>query len=87
MAEHLERKRAVRRLEENPDVLRVLIEQCALSDADKQMLMMVHVKQMDQTCIADFLGMSVQNMRKRYAAAVLKLYRLAVLRRYLEENS
>lgn len=85
MGEHLDRKHAIRRLEENPDVLRVLIEQCALSDADKQMLMMVHFRQMDQNCIADFMGMSVQNMRKRYAAAVLKLYRLAVIRAYLEE--
>lgn len=85
MGEHLDRKHAVQRLEENPDVLRVLIEQCALSDMDKQMLMMVHFRQMDQNCIADFLGMSVQNMRKRYAAAVLKLYRLAVIRQYLQE--
>lgn len=85
MGEHLDRKHAVQRLEENPDVLRILIEQCALSDMDKQMLMMVHFKQMDQNCIADFLGMSVQNMRKRYAAAVLKLYRLAVIREYLQE--
>lgn len=85
MGEHLDRKHAIRRLEENPDVLRVLIEQCALSDADKQILMMVHFRQMDQNCIADFMGMSVQNMRKRYAAAVLKLYRLAVLRQYLQE--
>lgn len=85
MGEHLDRKHAVQRLEENPDVLRVLIEQCALSDMDKQMLMMVHFKDMDQNCIADFMGMSVQNMRKRYAAAVLKLYRLAVIRQYLEE--
>ena len=66
-------------------MLRILIEQCALSDMDKQMLMMVHFKQMDQNCIADFMGMSVQNMRKRYTAAVLKLYRLAVLRQYLQE--
>lgn len=85
MGEHLDRKHAVQRLEENPDVLRVLIEQCALSDMDKQMLMMVHFRQMDQNCIADFLGMSVQNMRKRYTAAVLKLYRLAVIREYLQE--
>lgn len=85
MGEHLDRKHAIRRLEENPDVLRVLIEQCALSDMDKQMLMMVHFRQMDQNCIADFMGMSVQNMRKRYTAAVLKLYRLAVIRQYLEE--
>ena len=85
MGEHLRRKLAVQNLEENPDVLRILIEQCALSDMDKQMLMMVHFKQMDQNCIADFLGMSVQNMRKRYTAAVLKLYRLAVLRQYLQE--
>lgn len=85
MGEHLDRKHAVQRLEENPDVLQVLIEQCALSDTDKQMLMMVHFRQMDQNCIADFLGMSVQNMRKRYAAAVLKLYRLAVIREFLQE--
>ena len=85
MGEHLRRKHAVQNLEENPDVLRILVEQCALSDMDKQMLMMVHFKQMDQNCIADFLGMSVQNMRKRYTAAVLKLYRLAVLRQYLQE--
>ncbi len=85
MGEHLDRKHAVQRLEENPDVLRVLIEQCALSDMDKQMLMMVHFKGMDQNCIADFMGMSVQNMRRRYAAAVLKLYRLAVIREYLQE--
>lgn len=85
MGEHLDRKHAVQRLEENPDVLRVLIEQCALSDMDKQMLMMVHFRQMDQNCIADFLGMSVQNMRKRYTAAVLKLYRLAVIREFLQE--
>ena len=85
MGEHLRRKHAVQNLEENPDVLRILIEQCALSDMDKQMLMMVHFKQMDQNCIADFMGMSVQNMRKRYTAAVLKLYRLAVLRQYLQE--
>lgn len=85
MGEHLRRKHAVQNLEENSDVLRILIEQCALSDMDKQMLMMVHFKQMDQNCIADFLGMSVQNMRKRYTAAVLKLYRLAVLRQYLQE--
>jgi DNA-directed RNA polymerase specialized sigma24 family protein len=85
MGEHLDRKHAVQRLEENPDVLRVLIEQCALSDMDKQMLMMVHFKDMDQNCIADFMGMSVQNMRKRYVAAVLKLYRLAVIREYLQE--
>ena len=85
MGEHLDRKHAVQRLEENPDVLRVLIEQCALSDMDKQMLMMVHFRQMDQNCIADFLGMSVQNMRKRYTAAVLKLYRLAVVREFLQE--
>lgn len=85
MGEHLDRKHAVQRLEENPDVLRVLIEQCALSDMDKQMLMMVHFRQMDQNCIADFLGMSVQNMRKRYVAAVLKLYRLAVIREFLQE--
>lgn len=85
MGEHLDRKHAVQHLEENPDVLRILIEQCALSDMDKQMLMMVHFKQMDQNCIADFMGMSVQNMRKRYTAAVLKLYRLAVIRQYLEE--
>lgn len=85
MGEHLDRKHAIRRLEENPDVLRVLIEQCALSDADKQILMMVHFRKMDQNCIADFMGMSVQNMRKRYTAAVLKLYRLAVLRQYLQE--
>ena len=85
MGEHLRRKHAVQNLEENPDVLRILIEQCALSDMDKQMLMMIHFKQMDQNCIADFLGMSVQNMRKRYTAAVLKLYRLAVLRQYLQE--
>lgn len=85
MGEHLDRKHAVQRLEENPDVLRILIEQCALSDMDKQMLMMVHFQQMDQDCIADFMGMSVQNMRKRYAAAVLKLYRLAVIRQHLEE--
>lgn len=85
MGEHLDRKHAVQRLEENPDVLQVLIEQCALSDMDKQMLMMVHFRQMDQNCIADFLGMSVQNMRKRYAAAVLKLYRLAVIREFLQE--
>ena len=85
MGEHLDRKHAVQRLEENPDVLRLLIEQCALSDMDKQMLMMVHFRQMDQNCIADFLGMSVQNMRKRYTAAVLKLYRLAVIREYLQE--
>lgn len=85
MGEHLDRKHAVQRLEENPDVLRVLIEQCALSDMDKQMLMMVHFRKMDQNCIADFMGMSVQNMRKRYTAAVLKLYRLAVIREYLQE--
>ena len=85
MGEHLDRKHAVQRLEENPDVLRVLIEQCALSDMDKQMLMRVHFRQMDQNCIADFLGMSVQNMRKRYTAAVLKLYRLAVIREFLQE--
>ena len=85
MGEHIRRKHAVKNLEENPDVLRILIEQCALSDMDKQMLMMVHFKQMDQNCIADFMGMSVQNMRKRYTAAVLKLYRLAVLRQYLQE--
>ena len=85
MGEHLRRKHAVQHLEENPDVLRILIEQCALSDMDKQMLIMVHFKQMDQDCIADFMGMSVQNMRKRYTAAVLKLYRLAVLRQYLQE--
>ena len=85
MGDHLDRKHAVQRLEENPDVLRVLIEQCALSDMDKQMLIMVHFRQMDQNCIADFLGMSVQNMRKRYTAAVLKLYRLAVIREYLQE--
>lgn len=85
MGEHLRRKHAVQNLEENPDVLRILIEQCALSDMDKQMLMMVHFKKLDQNCIADFMGMSVQNMRKRYTAAVLKLYRLAVLRQYLQE--
>jgi Mor family transcriptional regulator len=85
MGEHLDRKHAVQRLEENPDVLRVLIEQCALSDMDKQMLMMVHFRKMDQNCIADFMGMSVQNMRKRYTAAVLKLYRLAVIREFLQE--
>ena len=85
MGEHLRRKHAVQNLEENPDVLRILIEQCALSDMDKQMLMMVHFKKMDQNCIADFMGMSVQNMRKRYTASVLKLYRLAVLRQYLQE--
>lgn len=85
MGEHLRRKHAVQNLEENPDVLRILIEQCALSDMDKQMLMMAHFKKMDQNCIADFMGMSVQNMRKRYTAAVLKLYRLAVLRQYLQE--
>ena len=85
MGEHIRRKHAIQNLEENPDVLRILIEQCALSDMDKQMLMMVHFKKMDQNCIADFMGMSVQNMRKRYTAAVLKLYRLAVLRQYLQE--
>lgn len=85
MGDHLDRKHAVQRLERNPDVLRALIEQCALSDSDKEMLMMVHFRQMDQNTIADFQGMSVQNMRKRYAGAVLKLYRLAVIRQYLEE--
>lgn len=30
MGEHLDRKHALQHLEENPDVLRILIEQCAL---------------------------------------------------------
>lgn len=85
MGEHLDRKHAIKRLEENPDVLRVLIEQCALSEEDKRMLIMVHFRQMDQHCVADFMGMSVQNMRKRYAEAIRKLYRLAVIREHLRE--
>lgn len=85
MGEHLTEKHAVKWLEaENPDALRILIAQCALSEEDKRLLCMVHFQQMDQNCVADFLGMSVQNMRKRYYAALHKLYRLAVLRAYLQ---
>lgn len=84
MGEHLDRKHAVERLEEDPDRLRELIESCALREEDKKILIMVHLRKMDQYCIADFMGMSVQNMRKRYAEALRKLYRLAVIREYLQ---
>ena len=85
MEGHLTRKHAIKWLEaENPDALRILIDQCALSEEDKRLLYMMHMQQMDQNCVADFLGMSVQNMRKRYYAALHKLYCLAVLREYLQ---
>lgn len=80
MEDHLTRKHAIRSLEENPDKLKSLISQCALRQEDMQILYMVHIEQHDQYYIADMLGMSVQNMRKRYTEALKKLYRLALIR-------
>lgn len=83
MGEHLDRKHAIKLLEEDPDTLKMLISQCAIRKEDAQILYMVHIEQHDQYYVADMLGMSVQNMRKRYTEALRKLYRLAVLREYI----
>lgn len=80
MGDHLERKHDIRRLEEDPDALKLLIGQCAIREEDARILYMVHVEQHDQYYIADTLGMSVQNMRKRYTAALKKLHTLARIR-------
>jgi DNA-directed RNA polymerase specialized sigma24 family protein len=80
MEDHLTRKHAIRSLETEPDTLKSLISQCALRKEDMQILYMVHIEQHDQYYIADMLGMSVQNMRKRYTEALKKLYRLALIR-------
>lgn len=83
MGEHLDRKHAIKLLEEDPDTLKMLISQCAIRKEDAKILYMVHIEQHDQYYVADMLGMSVQNMRKRYTEALRKLYRLAVLREYI----
>lgn len=83
MGDHLDRKHDIRRLEEDPDTLKLLIGQCAIREEDARILYMVHVEQHDQYYIADMLGMSVQNMRKRYTAALKKLHTLAQIRHML----
>lgn len=84
MGDHLERKHDIRRLEEDPDALKALISQLAIREEDARILYMVHVEQHDQFYIADMLGMSVQNMRKRYTAALKKLHTLARIRHMLQ---
>lgn len=84
MGEHLLRKHAIAALEEDPDTLKVLITQCAIREEDMKILYMVHIEKRDQYFVADMLGMSVQNMRKRYTESLRKLYRLAVLREYIQ---
>lgn len=83
MGDHLDRKHDIRRLEEDPDRLKELIGQCAISREDARMLYMVHIEQQDQSFIADTMGMSVQNMRRRYTAALKKLHRLAQIKQAL----
>lgn len=85
MADHIKRKHAIAAVED-VNVLKSLIQQCALREVDAKILYMVHVEGRDQCYIADILGMSVQNMRKRYYAALQKLYRLAQIRDMVEKQ-
>lgn len=85
MADHMKRKHAIEAMED-VNVLKSLIQQCALKEVDAKILYMVHVEGQDQCYIADILGMSVQNMRKRYYAALTKLYRLAQIRNMIEKQ-
>lgn len=48
MGEHLDRKHAIKLLEEDPDTLKTLISQCAIRKEDAQILYMVHIEQHDQ---------------------------------------
>lgn len=76
MEGHLSRKHEIAEIED-VEVLKELIRRCALQEVDAKILYMAHVERQDQYYIADKLGMSVQNVRKRYYAALAKLYRLA----------
>lgn len=85
MGDHLDRKHELLKLaKRNPDAVKELIQQCAIRKEDAQILYYIYVEKQDQYYVADVLGMSVQNVRKRYCSATENLHCLAALRELLK---
>lgn len=84
MEGHLGRKHDIQKLAvRDPDTLKLLIGQCAIREDDAKILYMIHFQGHDQDYVADILGMSVQNVRKRYYKCLENLHALARLREVL----
>lgn len=85
MGDHLGRKHELLNLaRKNPDALREIIGQCAIRADDAKILYYFYAEKQDQNYVADIMGMSVQNVRKRFYAASECLWNLAKLRNLLK---
>ena len=70
MSEHVDMKRLVRRYITDSDDVKLIIDRCTLKSVDKQILAMVLIDCHDEGFVADTLGYSYSQIKRRFAAAL-----------------
>ncbi|MBQ8551733.1 MAG: hypothetical protein IJ428_02845 [Clostridia bacterium] len=70
MSEHIDKKRIVRRYITDNEDIQHIIDRCALKTVDKKILVMVLSEKHDEGYIADTLGYSYSQIKRRFAAAL-----------------
>ena len=70
MSDHIDNKRLVRRYITDSDDVKLIIERCTLKSVDKQILTMILIDRHDEGFVADTLGYSYSQVKRRFAAAL-----------------
>jgi AraC-like DNA-binding protein len=70
MSDHVDKKRLVRRYITDSDDVKLIIDRCALKSVDKQILAMILIDRHDEGFVADTLGYSYSQVKRRFAAAL-----------------
>ena len=70
MSDHVDMKRLVRRYITDSDDMAAIIARCTLKSVDKQILTMVLIDRHDEGFVADTLGYSYSQVKRRFAAAL-----------------
>ena len=70
MSDHVDKKRLVRRYITDSDDMAAIIARCTLKSVDKQILTMILIDHHDEGFIADTLGYSCSQIKRRFADAL-----------------
>ena len=80
MSIHIDEKKLVKRYMTDKEDIRTIAERCALKDDDKKILYMVLAECRDERYVADMLGYSYSQIKRRFSAA-LPIF-ISVARKY-----
>ena len=83
MSAHVDSKRLIARYMTDSDDIKVVIARCALKSVDKQILTMILADRHDEGFVADTLGYSYSQIKRRFAAALPVFTSVAHKYRYI----